>query len=78
MNQKAKLTLAVEFVRVIATIVLAVATIRLTDALEILARKFRTRTGMVMALTFFSLIGAVTAVVVVVAQPALNISGHQR
>jgi len=59
-----------EFVRVVATIVLAVAPIRAPDALEILARELARRTRLVLRVTVFALVRAVAAVVVVVAHPS--------
>lgn len=59
-----------ELVRVVAAIVLAIAPIRVPDALEVLTSEFTRRARLVLRVAILALIRAVATVVVVVAHPA--------
>lgn len=59
-----------EFVRIIAAIILVVATIRVPNALEILAREFTRRTRLVLRVTLLAFVRAIAAIVIVVANPS--------
>lgn len=65
------LRLAINLVRVIAAIVLPVASELLSDAFEVLALEFVLGALLVTGVAEFALVAAVTAVVVVIAEPAL-------
>jgi len=58
------------FVRVVAAVVLAVAPVRVPDALKVLARELARRTCLVLRVAVLALVRPVATVVVVVAHPA--------
>lgn len=62
----------IHFVRVIATVIFAVASVLIPDALEVLARKLAGGAGLVPRVALLSLVGSIATIVVVVAQPALE------
>lgn len=66
------LLLAVHLVRVISTIVLAIATILIPYALEVLACELHRRTCLVFRIAELALVGAVAAVIIVITNPALR------
>lgn len=61
----------VELVRIVAAIIFVVTSVRIPDALEVLARKLPRRTRLVLRMAVFTLVRPVTAVVVVVTHPSL-------
>jgi len=58
------------FVRVVTAVVLAVTPIRVSDALEVLARELAWRARLVLRMAVLALVRSVAAIVVVVAHPA--------
>lgn len=59
-------------VRTVAAVIFAVATILRSDAFEILTRELLRCTSLVNRIAMFALVTAITAIVVVIAQPALH------
>lgn len=66
------LLFTIYFVRMITAIVLAIASICVPNAFEVLARKFFWRASLVFGVTEFSFIRAISAIVVMIACPSLE------
>lgn len=66
------LLLAVHLVRVISTIVFAIAAILIPYALEVLASELHGRACLVLRIAELALVGAIAAVIIVITDPALR------
>lgn len=64
---------AVNLVRMIAAVIFTVATVFVTDALEVLASELHWRAGFVLTIAELALIRSITAIIVMITHPTLEI-----
>lgn len=64
-------TSTVEFVRIVATVVFTVASVRFANAFEVLTSELRARTRVILVLALFSFVRTIAAIVIVITFPSL-------